>query len=102
MMPYSGAPVFKGVLMRTAASFSILVAAAMTASAAQAADAPDREVSEVVITAARTILPANALPLTVDVIGKSALDQQVSISGSVVDAVAALTPSFSPTRQKLS
>ncbi|MEW5688140.1 MAG: TonB-dependent receptor [Pseudomonadota bacterium] len=74
----------------------------MTATAAQAEDAHDREVSEVVITAARTILPANALPLTVDVIDKSALDEQVSISGSVVDAVAALTPSFSPTRQKLS
>lgn len=56
----------------------------------------------IVVTAARTILPANALPLTVDVIGKDDLDQQVSISGSVTDAVATLTPSFSPTRQKLS
>jgi len=58
--------------------------------------------AEIVVTAARTILPANALPLTVDVIGKSDLDQQVAISGSVTDAVASLTPSFSPTRQKLS
>lgn len=57
---------------------------------------------EIVVSAARTILPANALPLTVDVIGKGDLDQQVSISGSVTDAVATLTPSFSPTRQKLS
>lgn len=57
---------------------------------------------EIVVSAARTILPANALPLTVDVIGKEDLDQQVSISGSVTDAVATLTPSFSPTRQKLS
>lgn len=57
---------------------------------------------EIVVSAARTILPANALPLTVDVIGKDDLDQQVSISGSVTDAVATLTPSFSPTRQKLS
>lgn len=56
----------------------------------------------IVVTAARTILPANALPLTVDVIQKDQLDQQVSISGSVTDAVANLTPSFSPTRQKLS
>lgn len=88
--------------MRTATSFSILMAAAMAASTAEAQEARGREVSEVVITAARSVLPANALPLTVDVIDKSALDQQVSISGSVVDAVAALTPSFSPTRQKLS
>ena len=56
----------------------------------------------IVVTAARTILPPNALPLTIEVIDKDALDQQVAISGSVTDAVATLTPSFSPTRQKLS
>jgi len=89
--------------MRTALLTStILAAAAMAQSAsAQTADA-GREVDEVTITAARTILPANALPLTVDVIDSTALQQQVTIGGSVVDAVAALTPSFSPTRQKLS
>jgi iron complex outermembrane receptor protein len=57
---------------------------------------------DIVVTAARSALPASALPLTVDVIGNEALGQQLSISGSVVDAVANLTPSFSPTRQKLS
>lgn len=56
----------------------------------------------IIVTAARTILPPNALPLTIDVIGKDSLDQQLAISGSVTDAVATLTPSFSPTRQKLS
>ena len=60
------------------------------------------EDSEVVVTATRSVLPASALPLTVDVIDKVELDQQIAISGSVTDAVAALTPSFSPTRQKLS
>jgi iron complex outermembrane receptor protein len=64
----------------------------------QAADGEDT----IIVTAARTILPPNALPLTIDVIGKEALDQQIAISGSVTDAVATLTPSFSPTRQKLS
>ena len=57
---------------------------------------------QIIVTAARTILPPNALPLTIDVIGKDSLDQQIAISGSVTDAVATLTPSFSPTRQKLS
>lgn len=57
---------------------------------------------DIVITAARTILPPNALPLTIDLIDKQALDQQIAISGSVTDAVATLTPSFSPTRGKLS
>ncbi len=62
----------------------------------------DETAELIVVSAARTILSANALPLTVDVIQKDELDQQVSISGSVTDAVANLTPSFSPTRQKLS
>lgn len=60
------------------------------------------EGDEIVVTAARTVLPPNALPLTIDLIDKTALDQQIAISGSVTDAVSNLTPSFSPTRQKLS
>ena len=60
----------------------------------------DREA--IVVSAARTKLPASALPLTVDVIDSEALDRQVAISGSTVDAVSALLPSFSPTREKLS
>ena len=65
---------------------------------AKAAAADD----EIVVTAARTTLPANALPLTVDVINADLLAQQVAIGGSIIDAIATLTPSFSPTRQKLS
>lgn len=56
---------------------------------------------EIVVTAARTALPIAALPLTATVIDRSTLDRQVQVSGSVVDAVAALVPSFSPARQKL-
>ena len=97
--------------MRLSSKFALLFSAAamMPISAmAEAAEGQALPTSEteaedaIVVTAARTILPANALPLTVDVIGKDDLDQQVSISGSVTDAVATLTPSFSPTRQKLS
>jgi len=68
--------------------------------AAAAADRDDER--EIIVTAARTVLPPSALPLTIDVIDPESLNQQLSISGSVVDAVASLTPSFSPTRQKLS
>ena len=51
----------------------------------------------IVVTAARTTLPPNALPLTIDVISQESLDQQVAVSGSVIDAVAryertAMTP----------
>ncbi|HEY0597958.1 MAG TPA: TonB-dependent receptor, partial [Sphingopyxis sp.] len=60
-----------------------------TAPVADGADGGDA----IIVTAARTILPPNALPLTIDVIGKDILDQQLAISGSVTDAVATLTPS---------
>ncbi|MFV3129657.1 TonB-dependent receptor [Niveispirillum sp. KHB5.9] len=75
---------------------------AMPAAAQQQAAATDGAIEEVVVTAARTKLPASALPLTVDVIGSADLAQQAAIGGSVVDAVSTLIPSFSPTRQKLS
>ena len=70
----------------------------------QAGGAPStgKNDTDSIVTAARTILPPNALPLTIDVIGKQELDQQIAISGSVTDAVSVLTPSFSPTRGKLS
>ncbi|MDK2758410.1 MAG: TonB-dependent receptor [Blastomonas fulva] len=72
--------------------------------AADAAEEPSpaAEEADIVVTAARTVLPPSALPLTIDIIGKEALDQQITLSGSITDAVAALTPSFSPTRGKLS
>jgi len=82
---------------------ALTVAMPQVAHAQQAEPQKDGEGDEaIVVTAARTVLPPNALPLTIDVIDKQRLDQQIAISGSVTDAVANLTPSFSPTRQKLS
>jgi len=81
---------------------SALALGATFSASAFAEDIPDGPESEIVVSAARSELPINALPLTIDVITSDILDQQVTISGSVTDAVAALTPSFSPTRQKLS
>lgn len=77
-------------------------AAAQTVETKPTGTADVRDDEEIVITAARTILPPNALPLTIDLIDKQAIDQQIAISGSITDAVATLTPSFSPTRGKLS
>ncbi|WP_428632376.1 TonB-dependent receptor [Sphingopyxis sp.] len=70
--------------------------------AQEAADTDANGEETIIVTAARTILPPSALPLTIDIIDKDALDQQLAMAGSVTDAVANLTPSFSPTRQKLS
>jgi len=89
-------PIRSSVLLVTSA-LSWLSPSALAQSRPAAADG-----GPIIVTAARTILPANALPLTVDVIDQETLNQQVAIGGSIVDAVSALTPSFSPTRQKLS
>ena len=79
--------------------------ASSTLESADAATPPtdkDEPSEDIIVTGARTRLPITALPLTADVIDKESLDQQVAISGSIVDAVSALSPSFSPTREKLS
>lgn len=71
--------------------------------AAQSAGAEEAKGdAEIIVSATRTQLPPSALPLTIDVVDTEALQQQVQISGSTVDAVSALLPSFSPTREKLS
>lgn len=89
--------------------FSLLLSTALLplASAALAEEAGGSAAEEeavaapIIVTAARTALPVTALPLTAEVIDRATLERQLQISGSVVDAVAALTPSFSPARQKL-
>lgn len=80
-------------------SFALIGATPAFAESAEAEDASAAD--DIVVTAARTALPVNALPMTIDIIDKGVLDQQMAISGSVTDAVSTLTPSFSPTRGKL-
>jgi iron complex outermembrane receptor protein len=75
---------------------------ALCAGGAHAQEPAGTRVDELVVTAARTMLPVSALPLTVDIIDSATLAQQVAISGSIIDAVSTLSPSFSPARQKLS
>lgn len=95
-----GAPMARAGLV---AGVSLLALAGQAQAQDQAARRSEAtEVSELVITAARTTLPASALPMTVDVVNAEDLAQQVSISGSIVEAMSSLSPSFSPTRQKLS
>ncbi|MFL6777178.1 MAG: TonB-dependent receptor [Sphingomicrobium sp.] len=56
----------------------------------------------IVVTAARSNLPATSLPLNYQIIGGSDLRRDVAVYGSIIDAVSARIPSFSPTREKLS
>ncbi|APE29401.1 TonB-dependent receptor [Aurantiacibacter gangjinensis] len=91
-------------MYRFAASLAAMAVA--TPAIAQDFTPPDDEEAQgderIVVSATRTQLPASALPLTIDVIDSETLAQQVLIAGSTVDAVSALLPSFSPTREKLS
>ncbi|HEU5481627.1 MAG TPA: TonB-dependent receptor [Sphingomicrobium sp.] len=57
---------------------------------------------EIIVTGARSILPATALPLTYDVLGGERLQEATTVYGSVIDTVSATMPAFSPTRDKLS
>lgn len=67
--------------------------------AASVADLNDAQNEDIFVTGSRTHLPITALPLTADVIDKESLDQQVATSGSIIDAVSAVSSSFSPTRE---
>ncbi|MGN6374091.1 MAG: TonB-dependent receptor, partial [Sphingomonas sp.] len=91
---------FKKALLTSVAC--VVAAPVLAHSRTDSSDLDAASGGDIVVSAARSILPANALPLTIDVIDRAALDQQVAIAGSTVDAVSNLTPSFSPTRQKLS
>jgi iron complex outermembrane recepter protein len=55
----------------------------------------------IVVTAARVGVPRSALPSTIQIISPQETRVQAQIGGSTIDAVAALVPSFSPTRQKM-
>src|SRR3954454_14737078 len=56
----------------------------------------------IIVTAARSNLPATSLPLNYQIIGGTDLRRDVAVYGSIIDAVSARIPSFSPTREKLS
>ena len=66
------------------------------------ADEAPADPADIIITGARSILPATSLPLTFDVLGGEELDEAAMVYGSVIDSVAATMPAFSPTREKLS
>lgn len=75
-------------------------AASLFANVSYADEAISKET--VIVTASRTKTPKSALPNTIEIINAKSLDVQSQIGGSLVDAVANIIPSFSPTRQKLS
>ncbi|NTZ43294.1 TonB-dependent receptor [Altererythrobacter sp. SALINAS58] len=92
----------KRAILLLGATSALAISSPAQAQTIDTGELPRNTEEVIVITAARTQLPASALPLTIDVIDREQLARQVQISGSTVDAVSALLPSFSPTREKLS
>lgn len=66
-----------------------------------AAFAQEKPEEEIVVRATRSTLPASALPNTIQIIDDAAVSLQSQLSGSAVDVVSTLVPSFAPTREKL-
>lgn len=90
-------PLVNYKLLASASLASLLVALP-----ALAQDAEPASLDEVVVTATRIEAPRSALAATIEVIDARAVEQQTALGASAVETVAALVPSFSPTRQKLS
>lgn len=56
---------------------------------------------EITVTATRTNKPINAIPNSVRLVDKEALDAQLSISTSLLDSLGFFIPSMTPGRQKM-
>jgi len=93
----AGAPALAETSTESATEAEVAAGAAAIAPAIGETSDP----SDIIITGARSILPATALPLTYDVLGGEQLDEAVIVHGSTVDAISARMPAFSPTRDKL-
>ncbi|MGH6706941.1 MAG: TonB-dependent receptor, partial [Sphingomicrobium sp.] len=59
------------------------------------------EAEAIIVTATRTPTPITAIPSTVRVIDRQALDTQLAVSPSLLDSLAFSIPSLTPARQKL-
>ncbi|MBY9067040.1 TonB-dependent receptor [Hyphomonas sp. WL0036] len=91
---------FAGV---SAAALFALAGPALAQGEDAAGNTDDTRVEEtIIVTAARTILPPSALPNTIQLISDEELALQAQLTGSAVEVVSTLVPSFSPTREKLS
>lgn len=85
-------------------SAAALLAMSATAIAQEAETGADetRVEDTIIVTATRTSLPPSALPSTIQLISNDELALQAQLTGSAIEVVSSLVPSFSPTREKLS
>ncbi len=88
--------------LKLALAASTCLSGAATAQDRQNDDAGEAIADEIIVIAARTTLPPSALPNTIQLIDAAELRRQAQVTGSALEVVSALVPSFSPTREKLS
>ena len=86
----------------SALQLSFLLTAGLAPLHATAAEAIDAAaLDEVVVTATRAPTPITAIPSTVRVIDREALQTQLAVSPSLLDSLSFSIPSFAPGRQKM-
>ena len=84
------------------ASLPLLIMSGTAAAQHNKQDAPQpADPQEIIVTATRTPTPITAIPSTVRVIDREALDTQLAVSPSLLDSLAFSIPSLTPARQKL-
>lgn len=82
--------------------WSLLLSAATPAHAAGDATSIEAVRSEeIIVSATRTPTPITAIPNTVRIIDREALDTQLAASPSLIDSLSFSVPSFAPGRQKM-
>ncbi len=94
----------RGAMSATLKTFLVTTTVFTGSAWAQDEAVPENEtqtLDEIIIQATRTTLPPSALPNTIEVIDTEDLARQAQVTGSAVEVVSALIPSFSPTREKL-
>lgn len=77
------------------------LAVSPAAAAAEAGATQGRKADEIVVTAARVEKPITAIPNTVKVLDRETLEQQLSVSASLLDSLSFSIPSLAPARQKM-
>lgn len=79
----------------------LMISAASPAHAAGLDEASSAAAEEIIVSAARTPKPITAIPNTVKVLDREALDTQLAVSASLLDSLSFSIPSLAPGRQKM-
>lgn len=86
----------------TKSSSCILLTCGVMAAAQGSAGEHETRVEDVLVSASRTNKPISAIPNTVRVIDRQALDAQLATSSSLLDGLSFVVPGLTPAHQKMS